>query len=355
MNKSYPTYITSLQHNQPFGMLLADRNWAAGSEYKYGFNGKENDDEIAGNNNALDFGARIYDTRLCRWFNVDPCVKLYPAYSPYNYAVGNPTNIIDRDGNTVVPFNENTQKELGQHFTKVFNEKTAKLLTENLSMDGSQKIINNKDFRNAIKSMSTDQKALARGYFKMINSKKSILFAFGSASDPIPSSALIQKSGQGFTGGTYSDIAGFGALTFINDGSTGSTYSASVVIQSDLNFGTPTDVLDTDGYAGQWLDDNGDGRMDRYETNKASDIVLDEVIIHEGMGHGFFGGILGQTKSNHFLAAIQTGNLYRKFKGLSPRSGETDHGLDSRASNPNEPFKNSSLHDVTATPKELKK
>ena len=61
MNKSYPTYFTSRHLHNPFGMLLEGRNWAAGSEYKYGFNGKESDDEIAGNNNALDFGARIYD------------------------------------------------------------------------------------------------------------------------------------------------------------------------------------------------------------------------------------------------------------------------------------------------------
>ena len=34
--------------------------------YPSGFNGKENDDEIKGVGNSLDFGARMYDSRLGR-------------------------------------------------------------------------------------------------------------------------------------------------------------------------------------------------------------------------------------------------------------------------------------------------
>jgi RHS repeat-associated protein len=42
------------------------------SEYRYGFGGHEKDDEIKGEGNSLDFGARIYDPRLGRWLSVDP-------------------------------------------------------------------------------------------------------------------------------------------------------------------------------------------------------------------------------------------------------------------------------------------
>ncbi len=41
-----------------------------GGKYRYGFNGKEKDKDIAPDN--YEFGARIYDARLGRWMAVDP-------------------------------------------------------------------------------------------------------------------------------------------------------------------------------------------------------------------------------------------------------------------------------------------
>lgn len=67
----------------PFGMITLGRSWDVGSEYRYGFNGNERVDEIAGNNNVVDFGARIYDARLGRWFCRDPLAYNYPTLSPY--------------------------------------------------------------------------------------------------------------------------------------------------------------------------------------------------------------------------------------------------------------------------------
>ena len=55
----------------PFGMLMPGREFSS-TDYRYGFNGKENDNEVKGNGNSLDFGARIYDPRLGRWMSPDP-------------------------------------------------------------------------------------------------------------------------------------------------------------------------------------------------------------------------------------------------------------------------------------------
>ncbi len=41
------------------------------SSYRYGFNGKEKDDEVKGEGNSLDFGARMYDSRLGRFLSID--------------------------------------------------------------------------------------------------------------------------------------------------------------------------------------------------------------------------------------------------------------------------------------------
>ncbi|HAD96843.1 MAG TPA: hypothetical protein DCG19_05515 [Cryomorphaceae bacterium] len=73
-----------------------------GGDYRYGFNGKEKDDEIKGDNNSLDFGARIYDPRVGRWLSVDPFEAAYPSHSPYNFALNTPISAVDPDGNLVL-------------------------------------------------------------------------------------------------------------------------------------------------------------------------------------------------------------------------------------------------------------
>jgi len=61
----------------------------------------EKDDEVKGAGNSYDFGARIYDPRLGRWWKVDFFADNYMAWSPYSYSLGNPIFYIDMDGNTI--------------------------------------------------------------------------------------------------------------------------------------------------------------------------------------------------------------------------------------------------------------
>jgi len=58
--------VLSFNDYYPFGMLMPGRH-ANTDRYRYGFNGKEKDDEIKGIGNSVDFGARMYDTRLASW------------------------------------------------------------------------------------------------------------------------------------------------------------------------------------------------------------------------------------------------------------------------------------------------
>lgn len=66
--------------------------------YRFGFNGKENDNEVKGTGNQLDFGARIYDPRLGRWLSIDPLTGKTPDITPYGYVFNNPYSFIDPDG-----------------------------------------------------------------------------------------------------------------------------------------------------------------------------------------------------------------------------------------------------------------
>ncbi|MFZ4400468.1 MAG: RHS repeat domain-containing protein [Bacteroidales bacterium] len=70
-------------------------------ECRFGFNGKEKDDEIKGTGNSLDFGARIYDPRIGRWLSLDPLMKKYPDVSPFSFCANNPIFWMDKGGREI--------------------------------------------------------------------------------------------------------------------------------------------------------------------------------------------------------------------------------------------------------------
>jgi len=94
-----------------FGVVLEGRSWSAGSGYRYGFNGKEKDDENF--EGAYDFGARILDTRLGRWLSVDRCYKLYFSNSVFCFVANSPLRSIDIGGNYIFISTSVQNKETG--------------------------------------------------------------------------------------------------------------------------------------------------------------------------------------------------------------------------------------------------
>ena len=77
---------------------MPGRSYSAGNQYRYGFNGKENDSEVKGEGNQQDYGMRIYDPRLGRFLSVDPLTKKYAMLTPYQFASNSPVASIDLDG-----------------------------------------------------------------------------------------------------------------------------------------------------------------------------------------------------------------------------------------------------------------
>ena len=80
------------------GMSMPERKYFSASQYRYGFNGKEKLDEIKGDGNSLDFGARIYDPRIGKWLSTDPLQIKYPNITPYAAFNDNPIYFKDPDG-----------------------------------------------------------------------------------------------------------------------------------------------------------------------------------------------------------------------------------------------------------------
>lgn len=77
---------------------MPGRSYSSGNAYRYGFNGKERDNDFKGEGNSYDFGARIYDPRLGRWLSIDPLAGKFPNETPYSFAANNPIRFIDADG-----------------------------------------------------------------------------------------------------------------------------------------------------------------------------------------------------------------------------------------------------------------
>jgi RHS repeat-associated protein len=105
MSTTNPTALTpkliSAQDYYPFGMLMAGRSWNT-DKVKFGFNDKEKDNDIYGNDNAYDFGARIYNPRIGRWLSLDPLQAKYPSISPYCFVNNMPIIAVDPNGKEIV-------------------------------------------------------------------------------------------------------------------------------------------------------------------------------------------------------------------------------------------------------------
>jgi RHS repeat-associated protein len=137
------------------------------SSYLFGFNGKEKDDELKGEGNSLDFGARIYDSRLGRWLSLDPLMAKYPSMSPYNFCANNPIVFIDIDGRDIYMGNSAAKAFFNEVTLKVF--KSSDVFT--VDINGYVQI-DQKKYDKAYKKWSPEQKEMAEGMKDIVNSKE---------------------------------------------------------------------------------------------------------------------------------------------------------------------------------------
>lgn len=77
---------------------MPGRSFSAGTQYRYGFNGFENDNEVKGNGNHISFGDYGYDPRINRRISSEPLQYKYPSLSPYSVFNNNPLIYKDPNG-----------------------------------------------------------------------------------------------------------------------------------------------------------------------------------------------------------------------------------------------------------------
>ncbi len=104
--------ICNFANYYPFGMqqTATAGSYDLSSDYRYGYNGKEKDEEISRNGNHTTAEFWEYDTRLGRRWNIDPRPNI--SMSSYATFAGNPIIFSDYLGDTV---NVNGDLKIGVH------------------------------------------------------------------------------------------------------------------------------------------------------------------------------------------------------------------------------------------------
>ncbi len=78
--------------------MLVPNKHGTSRHYRFGFNGKEKDDELKGEGNSIDYEARMHDTRVGRFLSIDPLFKSFAWFSPFQFAGNSPISCVDLDG-----------------------------------------------------------------------------------------------------------------------------------------------------------------------------------------------------------------------------------------------------------------
>lgn len=96
---TFKAIVVSANDYYPFGMVMEGRKYYNPNyDYRYGFNGKEDDKDFGENQLIQDYGFRLYNPAIGKFLSVDPLTDSYPWYTPYQFAGNKSIRFIDLDG-----------------------------------------------------------------------------------------------------------------------------------------------------------------------------------------------------------------------------------------------------------------
>lgn len=189
-----------------------ERNLQSFVEYRFGFNGKENTDEIYGEFAGIDFGARIYDGRLGKWFSMDPLWKDYASLSSYCFSANSPIWLLDGDGKKIIAFDVASEELILRTINYAFGENFAQ---NNGFSFVNRELVHN----NTIPVGLSEEQSLMLSYLLdvLVNSQTEVLIKANSSS------------------ATYTDNTGELKLLFIGESAAASTFEIPAYTVTEKN------------------------------------------------------------------------------------------------------------------------
>jgi len=158
---------------------------------RFGFNGKEKDDEVQGSGNSVDYGARVYDSRLGRWLSVDPLARKFSDLSSYCYVGNSPIDCLDPDGKDIKPASDHSQEMIAAAFLVLFKSTDIMLSFINFNSKSNQsQIIKPRDI---IYQRNITQKQFNKDISR-IGKKKNVKFSRAEKQSAWDAYALVISS-----------------------------------------------------------------------------------------------------------------------------------------------------------------
>lgn len=117
-------YIKGYRHDVLTGtrtISICNSDGILKDDYRFGFNGQEKDNEVKGVGNSLNYKYRMEDTRLGRFFAVDPLAKEYPELTTYQVASNNPVWMNELEGLEGVPVSSDPYAYMVEGFRTYFD------------------------------------------------------------------------------------------------------------------------------------------------------------------------------------------------------------------------------------------
>jgi len=206
--KPYILSSTSKTSHPSFGSVMIGREFEADTvgKYRYGFNGKENDNVVKGTGNSIAFEERIYDSQLGRFFSTDPRESEYAWQSTYCYFKNSPIGILDLLGgggpyqeesneskNETKPLTFNLTEKAGEGFVNNPQQFLKNLIDyAEKSKNGNKYIITGETLSNAAKN-SPEADKFFKGNIKELKSISNITFENGIATVNLTKGSLRLK------------------------------------------------------------------------------------------------------------------------------------------------------------------
>jgi len=284
-NNEYLPVVLAQTDYYPFGMIM-DTMSDGTAGYRYGFNGKENDNDVKGTGNQQDYGFRIYDPRVARFLSVDPLAKDYPSWSSYPFAMNRCIDGVDLDGLEFYAANQISRDRIMNVISEQLGSTSGFSWAES---DG--RLVFNGSIPSVISPLKHD---LYTGLLTVIRSEKPVIYvgdAVHTDNTRYPFQILGFNSGREF---------GASLIGFQEEAITITSPSLAVVFQDPVasaagEFNTIHELLD---HVVPWIE-SGYRSPDQPNSSNTSDLVkrhsdaLNNIRIQ-----GRRSGVLGHSKPN---------------------------------------------------------